>query len=89
MQHPQASSQTKLQIEKEIYDAAIERGALVVPGSWFLPDEGRGGMEGVFFRMTYAAASVGDMREAVQRLGTALRVVFKLDNAGEVVESRL
>jgi DNA-binding transcriptional MocR family regulator len=46
-------------------------------------------MEGVFFRMTYAAASVEDMREAVQRLGTALREVFKLKTAAGILESRL
>ncbi|CEJ60633.1 hypothetical protein PMG11_09201 [Penicillium brasilianum] len=88
-QHPEAISKSKLQIEKEIYDVAIEGGALVVPGSWFLPDEGIGGMEGVSFRMTYAAASVEDVREAIQRLGMALRGIFKLEAAGGALESRL
>ncbi|KAJ5602571.1 Aminotransferase swnA [Penicillium hordei] len=88
-QHPQASSKSTLQIEKEVYDAAIECGALVVPGSWFLPDEGRGGMEGVFFRMTYAAASAEDMREAIRRLGMTLRGIFKLETTGGTLESRL
>ncbi|PLB54887.1 putative aromatic aminotransferase Aro8 [Aspergillus steynii IBT 23096] len=76
--HPQAGDRSALLVERQVYDAAIACGALVVPGSWFLPDEGAGGMDEVFFRMTYAAASVEDMREAVRRLGMALREVFGL-----------
>ena len=60
-----------------------------MPGSWFLPDEGRGGMEGVFFRMTYAAASAEDVKEAIRRLGMTLRGIFKLETAGGILESRL
>ncbi|KOS37937.1 hypothetical protein ACN38_g11250 [Penicillium nordicum] len=88
-QHPQAGSKSTLDIEKEVYNSAIECGALVVPGSWFLPDEGRGGMEGVFFRMTYAAASAEDVKEAIRRLGMTLRGIFKLETAGGILESRL
>ncbi|KAF7712192.1 Uncharacterized protein PECH_003975 [Penicillium ucsense] len=88
-QHPEAGTKTKLQIEKEIFDATIENGALVVPGSWFLPDEGSSGMDGVFFRMTYAAASMDDMQEAIQRLGAVLRSTFKLGHANGMSESRL
>lgn len=77
-----------LQIEKEVYDAAIARGALAVPGSWFLPDEGSSGISEVFFRITYAAASVDDIREAIRRLGMALREVFKLETPAGM-EARL
>ncbi|KAJ9485471.1 hypothetical protein VN97_g7893 [Penicillium thymicola] len=87
-QNPQARSKSTLEIEKEVYDAAIECGALVVPGSWLLPSEGRGGMEEVFFRMTYAAASAEDVEEAIWRLGMTLRGIFKLETAGEILESR-
>lgn len=59
-----------------------------MPGSWFLPDQGKGGMEGVFFRMTYASSSFEDMREAIERVGKALRVIFQSETAG-MVESRL
>jgi DNA-binding transcriptional MocR family regulator len=45
-------------------------------------------MDGVFFRMTYAAASVEDVREAIQRLGMALRGIFKLEATGGTLESR-
>lgn len=59
-----------------------------MPGSWFLPDEGNSGMSEVFFRITYAAASVEDMREAVRRFGMALREVFRLETAAGM-EARL
>ncbi|CAG8933724.1 unnamed protein product [Penicillium salamii] len=87
-QHPEADVKSTLQIETEIYDAATKRGALIVPGSWFLPDQGKGGMEGVFFRMTYASSSFEEMREAIERVGKALRVIFQSETAG-IVESRL
>lgn len=46
-------------------------------------------MEEVFFRMTYAAASAEDVEEAIWRLGMTLRGIFKLETAGEILESRL
>lgn len=75
---------SSLQIEKEIHSAAIDAGTLVVPGSWFLPDEGQSGMDEVFFRMTYAAASTDDIREATKRFGAALRRVFYLQSQGKL-----
>lgn len=45
-------------------------------------------MSEVFFRITYAAASVEDMREAVRRFGMALREVFRLETAAGM-EARL
>ncbi|OJJ79168.1 uncharacterized protein ASPGLDRAFT_181370 [Aspergillus glaucus CBS 516.65] len=82
--HNKAGLISSLQIEKEIHSAAIDAGTLVVPGSWFLPDEGRSGMDEVFFRITYAAASTDDIREAIKRFGAALRRVFYLQSQGKL-----
>lgn len=78
--HHKVGLMSSLQVEKEIHSAAIDAGTLVVPGSWFLPDEGKSGMDEVFFRMTYAAASTDDIREAIRRFGAALRRVFHLQS---------
>ncbi|KAK9460890.1 pyridoxal phosphate-dependent transferase [Lipomyces oligophaga] len=37
--HPKYGTLTPLEIEKEIYEAAIEHGVLFIPGSWFRADQ--------------------------------------------------
>ncbi|KAE8155480.1 putative aromatic aminotransferase Aro8 [Aspergillus tamarii] len=81
LKHPHAKHKSAREIEQEIYDSALDRGSLIMPGSWFLPDRGEKGIQGVFFRITFAAAKEQDMREATQALGTALRNVFQLETA--------
>lgn len=41
-------------------------------------------MDEVFFRITYAAASTDDIREAIKRFGAALRRVFYLQSQGKL-----
>ena len=66
------------EIEQVIYDAAIRHQVLVVPGSWFLVDQGKSGMDTVFFRMTFAAPATNAIPNAVKALGDAIREVFKM-----------
>lgn len=74
--HPQASTIPLLDIEEEIYLAAIASGVLVIRGSWFRAEGDAG--EDLFFRATYAAATSENISEAIRRFGDALRDVFQL-----------
>ncbi|KAK8096798.1 hypothetical protein PG999_012742 [Apiospora kogelbergensis] len=76
--HPQAGTMSTHEIEQVIYDAAIRHQVLVVPGSWFLVDQGKSGMDTVFFRMTFAAPATNAIPNAVKALGDAIREVFKM-----------
>ncbi|KAJ5624258.1 Pyridoxal phosphate-dependent transferase major region subdomain 2 [Penicillium lagena] len=75
-EHPDATHLSPKEIEKQIWDAAIDNKTLITPGSWFLPDQGRHGMNKVFFRMTFAACSPETMTEGIRNLGVAIRKVF-------------
>jgi len=75
--HPQASTTPMLDIEDEVFHAAIDRGVLCTKGSWFRA-EADGGTE-MFLRTTFASASAENIREAIRRLGEALRTVFRLE----------
>ena len=68
-----------LEIEDEVFHAGIDKGILSIKGSWFRA-EADGGAD-MFFRTTFAAASVSDMTEGIRRLGEALRSLFKLEGA--------
>jgi len=74
--HPHASTKTILQIEDEIFQAAVGAGVLCSKGSWFLAEGGSG--KKMFFRATFAAASSSDITEATRRFGEALRAAFAL-----------
>ena len=74
--HPHASSKTMLEIEDEIWHAGIDRGVLAAKGSWFRAQADGG--EDLHFRMTFAAESLEKIREAIRRLGEAVRAVFLL-----------
>ncbi|KAK7920243.1 aromatic amino acid aminotransferase [Apiospora marii] len=76
--HPQAETLSAHEVEQAIYDAAIRHQVLVVPGSWFLVDQGRSGMDTVCFRMTFAAPATNAIPDAVKALGHAIREVFRL-----------
>ncbi|KAH8880687.1 PLP-dependent transferase [Thozetella sp. PMI_491] len=75
--HPDAGRKTLLEIEEEIFDLCIEKGALVARGSWFVAEEGRGPSD-IFFRATYAAATPENMTEAIRRFGEAVRESYRL-----------
>ena len=79
--HPQfnpedSSLEAFLAIEDKIFLAAVEKGVLCSKGSWFRAQ--RGTDTEMFFRTTFAAASSGDIVEAMRRFGEALREQFGL-----------
>lgn len=81
LKHPQADKMPMRDLEDQIWHKVIDNGTLILKGSWFRADQGRGGGgkdEGMFFRMTFAAAKEQDMDEAVRRFGEALRKEFGL-----------
>ena len=65
-----------LDLEDEVFHAAIERGVLCSKGSWFRA-EADGGVD-MYFRMTFAAAPTDKLTEGVKRFGDALRASFEL-----------
>ncbi|KAJ5355958.1 hypothetical protein N7517_010567 [Penicillium concentricum] len=75
--HPDAKTKSALQIEEEIWLKAISNGALVACGSWFRAATDATCDE-VFYRTTFAAASLEQIEEAVMRLGEALKTCFHL-----------
>lgn len=78
--HPSKEGKSMLEIEDEIFHAAIERGTLISKGSWFRAETGNPG-DDMFFRTTFAAAPADQVAEAIERFGTALRAVFRLEAA--------
>ena len=71
--HPHASTKSILEIEDEIFLAAVDQGVLISRGSWFAAE--REGFEPtqLFFRATFAAASEEGMTTAIERFGSAVR----------------
>lgn len=65
-----------LDLEDEVFHAAIDRGVLCSKGSWFRA-EADGGVD-MYFRMTFAAAPMDKLTEGVKRFGDALRASFEL-----------
>ena len=76
--HPLYISKSMVDIEDEIYHAAIDRGTLTSRGSWFRAETGDPGND-MFFRATFAAAPDDQVAEAIRRFGDALRAVFQLE----------
>lgn len=82
--HPSKASKSLLDIENEIFHAAIDRGTLTSKGSWFRAETSNPGNE-VFFRTTFAAADDDQVAEAISRFGNALRAVFHLEKGSNGV----
>jgi len=84
--HPHYPAKGVEELEEEIFMASIEKGALVMRGSWFYAEKDveHGSM---FFRATYAAAPFDKIREAVRRFGEALRESFGLEVEGGEIEN--
>ena len=76
--YPSKEGKSILEIEDEIFHAAIERGTLISKGSWFRAETDNPG-DDLFFRTTFAAAPADDVAEAIVRLGHTLRDAFDLD----------
>lgn len=79
--HPAYPSKGRAEIEDEIFHAIVARGTLLMRGSWFCP-EGQKDGDDMYFRATYAATPLGDIKEGVKRFGQAIADVFQL--GGEV-----
>jgi aromatic amino acid aminotransferase I len=75
--HPEASTKPLLDIEEQIFHAAIDAGVLVIRGSWFRAEDDAG--KELFFRATFAAATGEHIAEAIKRFGNALRLIFGLE----------
>ena len=76
--HPAAKTKSILEIEEEVFLAAVEQGVLVSRGSWFSAERENFVPTELFFRATFAAASADKMSEAIARFGIALRGIFGL-----------
>ncbi|KZF26145.1 PLP-dependent transferase [Xylona heveae TC161] len=76
-QHPHASTKGVRGIEEEILETCIDKGVLLVPGSWFLAEKSIEPTE-LFLRATFASAPFDKMSEAIKRLGEAIRASFGL-----------
>jgi aromatic amino acid aminotransferase I len=63
-------------MEDEIFLAAIDEGALVSKGSWFIAERESFVPKELFLRTTFAAASEENMTKAIERFSTAIRKVF-------------
>jgi aromatic amino acid aminotransferase I len=74
--HPHAKTRQIIDIEDEIFHAAIEQGVLVSRGSWFAAEKFNFVPKDLFFRATFAAASEEKMTEAIERYGVAVRASF-------------
>lgn len=79
--HPsKEGGRSMLEIEDDIFLAAVERGVLISKGSWFRAEAGDPGDE-LFFRTTFAAAPADQVVRAIERFGLTLREVFRLGEA--------
>ena len=78
--HPAKNSKSMLELEDEIFLAAIDGGTLTSKGSWFRSETGDPGND-MFFRTTFAAAPNEKVTEAIRRFGDTLRAVFHLGPA--------
>ncbi|KAL9123778.1 MAG: hypothetical protein Q9217_006827 [Psora testacea] len=76
--HPAYGTKTLLEVEDDIFRAAIDKGALTSKGSWFRAQADDPGCD-IFFRTTFASSGNDQVREAVRRFGDALRAVFNLE----------
>ncbi len=83
--HPAYGKTSVLEVEDEIFQAAIERGALTSKGSWFRANLDDPGDE-VFLRTNFASAPMEKVQEGVRRFGDALRAVFHLKQANGVAK---
>jgi aromatic amino acid aminotransferase I len=74
--HPHAKAKDIVEIEEEIFLAAVDQGVLVSRGSWFTAERANFHPTDMFFRATFAAASEEKMTEAIERFGGAVRKSF-------------
>ena len=80
--HPLFGKSSVEDIEDSIFLKSIEKGALVMKGSWFHADN-LAEHETMFFRATFAAAPFEMIDEGIRRFGEALREEFGLEEQEE------
>lgn len=79
--HPlKEEGKSMLEVEDEIFHAAVDKGTLISKGSWFRAEPGNPG-EDMYFRTTFAAVPADQVAEGIERFGAALRAVFHLEEA--------
>ncbi|KAK5663352.1 hypothetical protein OQA88_3780 [Cercophora sp. LCS_1] len=74
--HPDFPTKSILEIEEDIFNRCIEKGVLVGRGSWFRAEHEKPPRD-MFFRTTFAAATPENMKEAIKRLGGAIREAYR------------
>lgn len=74
--HPSAKTKSLLDIEEEVFLAAVEKGVLMSKGSWFVAERDGFEQTDMFFRATFAAAAEDAMTVAIERFGEAVREAF-------------
>ncbi|GAO50738.1 L-kynurenine/alpha-aminoadipate aminotransferase [Saitoella complicata NRRL Y-17804] len=71
--HPQISEGLPV-IEDRVFQKAIDKNVLVVPGSWFIVDEDAKYSKGkLFYRITFACVASELVVEALKRFGAAIK----------------
>lgn len=74
--YPSTNTKTLLELEDEVFLAAIDEGVLVSKGSWFIAERESFVPRELFLRATFAAASEENMTKAIERFGVAVRKIF-------------
>lgn len=80
--HPSYGKKSVEEIEEELFMKSIEKGALVMRGSWFYAEQDVS-HDTLFFRATYAAAPADKIDEAIRRFGEAVRESFGIEDHGK------
>lgn len=79
-----------LKVEEAVYEKALEMGCLMVPGSWFKANgvtnppqppvpENEEHKHSIFFRGTYAAVPLDDLKTGLEKFGKAIKLEFGLN----------
>lgn len=77
--HPHSKTRSIIEIEEEIFLAAVDRGVLISRGSWFAAEKDAFTHTEMFFRATFAAASEEKMTEAIERFGAAVKSSYGIE----------
>ena len=74
------------EVEDEIFHEDVRCGVLCHKGSWFRAESQEENRQ-IFYRLTFAAAPAGEVREGVRRFGESIRNVLGLGGKQEMVGS--
>ncbi|GMG23607.1 unnamed protein product [Ambrosiozyma monospora] len=67
-----------IKVETAIYEAGLEKGCLMIPGSWFQSPNFKPHDNTFFFRGTYAAVPLDQLKVGLERFGEAVKTVYGL-----------